>query len=94
MRRGFLLSGALLTMLLAPVTARADAGTPFLWAGLIHLTILNAVIGVVEGWALALCLRARSRRTAAWMIPANYCSAVMGVLLVGPAWVLLDHLVP
>ena len=36
-----------------PLTARADAGTPLMWAGMLHLVFGNAIIGIFEGLILA-----------------------------------------
>jgi len=45
---------SLIFLALLPTVAYADAGTPLMWAGLFHLFIGNAIIGVVEGLILAI----------------------------------------
>lgn len=61
-----------------PLTARADAGTPLMWAGLLHLVLGNAVIGIFEGTVLAWLFKLKTRNCILAMIPANYFSAWIG----------------
>jgi len=66
-----------------PATAYADAGTPLMWAGALHLLFGNAVIGVAEGLMLVFLFKRPPGRCVAVMIVANYFSAwVGGVFLI------------
>ena len=66
-----------------PAIAYADAGTPLMWAGGLHLLFGNAIIGVAEGLILVLLFKLPARRCIAVMILANYFSAwVGGVFLI------------
>jgi hypothetical protein len=58
--------------------ARADAGTPLMWAGMLHLVLGNLIIGIGEGIILALVFRLRKVKTIGIMIAANYFSAWVG----------------
>lgn len=78
MKTGRLPHVILLAALLLPWTASANAGTPLMWAGLLHMWVGNAVIGVAEGLLLALCFNLRGRRCVPLMIMANYTSAWIG----------------
>jgi len=75
----------LLGLLAVPHQASANAGTPLLWAGMIHLTVGNAVIGVVEGLLLGWWFGLPRARAIAVMIVANYASAWLGGVLIGGA---------
>ncbi len=68
-------------LILVPSLSLADAGTPLMWAGAIHLLIGNALIGVFEGLLLAKFFKVRKRRAIVFMIPANYFSAWVGVFI-------------
>ncbi len=61
-----------------PSTVQADAGTPLMWAGMLHLFIGNAVIGCFEGFILAKFFSLKMRRTIGLLIAANYFSAWVG----------------
>ena len=63
-----------------PERALADAGTPLMWAGMIHLVVGNFVIGIGEGWLLAWLFSLPKGKTILVMIPANYASAWLGGL--------------
>jgi len=65
-------------LLAIPLTARADAGTPLLWAGMLHLVFGNAIIGVFEGAILARVFKLKNSVCILTMIPANYFSAWFG----------------
>lgn len=69
---------ALLTCI--PLTARADAGTPLMWAGMFHLVLGNAIIGIFEGLLLAWIFKLKKGICIIVMIPANYFSAWIGGL--------------
>ncbi|HXC98524.1 MAG TPA: hypothetical protein VN048_04220 [Verrucomicrobiae bacterium] len=63
----------------------ADAGTPLMWAGLFHLAIGNALIGLFEAALLVKFFSLRKGRTLWLLIAANYFSAWIGGWLVcGP----------
>jgi len=38
--------------LCVPITLSANAGTPLMWAGILHLTLGNLMIGLLEGGLL------------------------------------------
>ena len=65
-------------LLCFPVTARADAGTPLMWATALHLVIGNFFIGFFEGWLLSWIFKLRVWVCILAMIPANYFSAWVG----------------
>ena len=71
---------AALLLLLIPTTAQANAGTPLMWATMLHLVIGNAIIGVLEGLLVARILKCRRRTAIGAMIAANYISAWVGGL--------------
>ncbi|MBP5321722.1 MAG: hypothetical protein J6334_12110 [Kiritimatiellae bacterium] len=65
-----------------PLVAKADAGTPLLWVGGIHLLIGNFIIGIIEGRLLECFSPKRKGWTCMLlMIAANYLSAWLGVVL-------------
>jgi hypothetical protein len=68
-------------MILWPLSALADAGTPLVWGGAFHLFIGNAIIGLFEGWLLARFFGLSKRRCVGFLIPANYFSAWVGMML-------------
>lgn len=81
MRRCLRLSfAAFLVLLLAPA-ARADMGTPIMWAGFLHLTIGNLLIGIGEAALILFVLHPRTRWIFPKMILANYVSMIVGMLL-------------
>lgn len=67
-------------LLCLPLTARADAGTPLMWAGMLHLVFGNAIIGIFEGLVLAWLFKLAKGVCVLVMIPANYFSAWIGGL--------------
>lgn len=69
-------------LLFLPVTASANAGTGLMWAGFLHLTIGNAIIGMVEGTLLARFFQLPSKRCLILMTIANYLSAWLGGMMV------------
>lgn len=82
-----------LTLLAIPAPVLANAGTPLMWAGMLHLAFGNAIIGCIEGAILARVFGLRSGRTIWAMVLANYFSAWVGGLFLGPmllGWVPLD----
>lgn len=64
-----------------PLVARADAGTPLLWATFGHLLIGNAIIGLLEGLILAFGFKLGKIRSILLMIVANYFSSWLGMLV-------------
>jgi hypothetical protein len=78
-RKPLILFGALLLMVF-PQQAMANAGTPLMWAGMLHLAVGNLLIGALEGWLLMRWFSAPSGRAIAMMVGANYFSAWAGGL--------------
>jgi hypothetical protein len=61
----------------------ADAGTPLMWAGFLHLTIGNFFIGLVEAAIVRLCFGVRAGvRLISSIILGNYVSCVAGYILI------------
>ena len=73
----FLITLALFSL---PQEARADAGTPLMWAGMLHLVFGNALIGFGEGALLAWLFSVPKRKSIVVMVLANYVSAWVGGL--------------
>jgi hypothetical protein len=63
-----------------PQQASANAGTPLMWAGMFHLLIGNALIGLIEGVLLARFFKVSRTKAVVSMIAANYLSAWLGGL--------------
>ncbi len=81
-KRLFVHLGTLVAVALAgPAAAFGDAGTPLMWAGALHLTVGNAVIGIGEGLVLSFLFKCRKRLSIPVMIAANYFSMIVGVSL-------------
>jgi hypothetical protein len=72
----------LLGVIAFPHYAWADAGTPLMWAGMLHLVFGNALIGVGEGLLLAWLFSVPKRKSVSVMILANYASAWLGGLFI------------
>ena len=83
----------LLAFLFWPALLWADAGTAFMWTTLGHLVFGNAIIGLAEGFLLALVFRVRVGPAIGLMIGANYASAFVGLQTVRAAG-LWEGLVP
>ncbi len=81
--RKFIILLALLCLFALPRQALADAGTPLMWAGFLHLFFGNAIIGLLEGLAIGWLFAVRKGRAILAMILANYFSAWIGYLFVG-----------
>jgi hypothetical protein len=77
-RRTFV--GALLFLI--PCVARADVGTPLVWATGFHMLFGNALLGVFEGWLLGKVFDLRQKRCMGLLILANYFSAWLGMFIV------------
>jgi hypothetical protein len=84
--------GVFFILVALPQSAFADAGTPLMWATMLHLVIGNAIIGVVEGLALAKLFSLKKLKTVALLIPANYFSAWVGGLFLENAIVRHLHM--
>ena len=69
---------AVLAIALYPATASANAGTPLMWATMIHLLVGNLLIGFIEATLLARFFKCKSRFNLFGMILANYVSAYLG----------------
>jgi|GEM_PF-219004 hypothetical protein len=61
-----------------PSISYANAGTPLMWATMLHMVFGNACIGWLEGALLAYFFRVSSSRAIGLMILANYFSAWIG----------------
>ena len=70
--------------MLIPSVASANVGTPLMWAGFFHLCFGNLLIGVGEGWLLAILFQQPAVRRIGIMILANYFSAWVGMIFL--AW--------
>lgn len=73
---------AMLLLVLLPSTALANAGTPLIWASMLHLLFGNALIGVLEGFLLHGMFKIPKSKTIPLLIAANYASAWVGGWLV------------
>lgn len=60
----------------------ADAGTPLLWGGIIHLTIGNLFIGILEALVIRWGFKVKGAALFAWIIFGNYVSSIAGVVFV------------
>jgi hypothetical protein len=69
-------------VLALPQHAWANAGTPLMWAGMLHLVYGNALIGLGEGILLAWLFSVPKRKSVTVMVLANYASAWLGGLLI------------
>lgn len=67
-----------LAIALFPSTALANAGTPLMWASMLHLIFGNAIIGVIEGSILSRLFKSPKPRSILIAIAANYASAWAG----------------
>jgi hypothetical protein len=70
---------AFAVLLATSTSALANAGTPLMWAGMLHLVFGNFIIGVGEGLVLAWVFKLRKIASMAVMIAANYFSAWIGL---------------
>jgi hypothetical protein len=81
MRRYFLRALILLAFIALPRSVWANAGTPLIWAGTLHLVFGNALIGIGEGLLLTWLFSVPKRKSIRIMILANYASAWLGGLI-------------
>jgi hypothetical protein len=65
--------------------AHANAGTPLMWAGMLHLVFGNSIIGIAEGILLAKFFSLSRRKCIGLMILANYFSAWLGGFVIDNA---------
>ncbi len=75
----------ILLLVASPAVAQANAGTPLMWAGMLHLVFGNLIIGLVEGILLAKVFDLSKRKCIGLLILANYLSAWLGGFLIGNA---------
>ncbi len=66
-----------------PLTASANAGTPLMWATMLHLAFGNAIIAMFEGFIIAKFFRLKSIALIWMMMAANYLSAWVGGFFLG-----------
>ena len=85
MKRNRVLLLVLLGVINFPQYAWADAGTPLMWAGILHLIFGNALIGAAEGLLLGWLFAVPKRKGIPAMILANYTSAWIGGFFIGGA---------
>jgi hypothetical protein len=78
MKRHLLLLMTLLGVNACPTHAWANAGTPLMWAAILHLVFGNALIGFGEGLLLAWLFRIPRGKSVLVMVIANYASAWLG----------------
>jgi len=71
----------LVILLAFPAHAYANAGTPLMWATMLHLAFGNALIGVLEGWLLKRFFKVSTANAIVVMVIANYFSALVGAFL-------------
>ncbi|MGG6297766.1 hypothetical protein ACQ4M4_25520 [Leptolyngbya sp. AN02str] len=64
-----------------PSPSLANAGTPLLWTGLLHLFLGNLILGYVEAGLLSRLFGVSRGRSLVVLILANYASAWAGALL-------------
>ena len=74
-RKPLWILGSLLAFGASAQNAFADAGTPLMWATMLHLVVGNAIIGVGEGLVLAKLFSLKKLKTVVVLIAANYFSA-------------------
>ena len=85
LQRGLQPSRALLAILaiaLFPSIASANAGTPLMWATMLHLTFGNAIIGLIEGLLLWRLFQAPRWKSIWVLVIANFASAWAGGFLI------------
>lgn len=79
MKRRWLLPLITLSVVVFPVQAWANAGTPLMWAGFLHLFFGNGLVGLLEGSLLACLFGLARTKSVVVMILANYASAWAGL---------------
>lgn len=81
MNRYVILALTSLVFLLTAQPAFANAGTPLMWAGMLHLVGGNFLIGIFEAFLLSRLFRQSMMPFALLMVAANYLSAWAGFLI-------------
>ena len=72
----------LLILCLIPNFAFANAGSPMMWFGMLHLVWINAIIGIYESKILKSKFNVENRK---WLIiTANYVSMFVGLYFIAP----------
>lgn len=66
---------------LTPAFAFANAGSPMMWFGIVHLLLLNAFIGMTESLIIA---RFKIPNRTWLIIVANYLSMLVGMYFIAP----------
>ena len=64
-----------------PTIALANAGSPMMWFGILHLLVLNAIIGAVESGIIS---KFKIANKTFLLILANYVSMFVGLYFIGP----------
>ena len=77
-KRSLILPASFLAVFLASSPAYADAGTPLVWFGMLHLVVGNIFIGFLEGRIIAAFLGVRKTSAVSIMIAANFTSMLIG----------------
>ena len=80
MKRAAVLAACLFLVAFLPAIARADAGTPLMWATIVHLLFGNFFIGIGEGLLLAIIYRRKVLPCLVVLVAANYFSAWVGAI--------------
>jgi hypothetical protein len=75
--------GMMLGVAALPSVALANAGTPLMWASMLHLIFGNLIIGLFEGLLLAGIFGLPKRKSIVALILANYFSVWVGGLFLG-----------
>lgn len=65
-----------------------------MWAGMLHLVVLNFFIGILEAAVLVKVFGLPKFKAETALIPANYFSMIVGWLLLRAAWTPLERLLP
>ncbi|MFN0135954.1 MAG: hypothetical protein ACKVS9_07520 [Phycisphaerae bacterium] len=60
-----------------------NAGTPLMWFSMVHLVLINALIGVFEAWLIRRIFGGTRKTAALFLIAANYVSAFLPLVLFG-----------
>jgi hypothetical protein len=68
-------------LLLIPTVVSANAGSPMMWFGILHITFLNALIGFIESMVLKLF---RLDNNIWKVVIANYVSMFIGLVFIAP----------
>lgn len=80
-RKAAIVAAAVVLFAAFPRPAWANAGTPLMWAGFLHLFVGNLFVGIFEGLVIGLAFRVAKIRAVGLMIVANYFSAWIGCWL-------------